>query len=118
MIDKSKIDGLLPDELEKIIIFLKEILGNKLTDKSTISKLAHREKQNHNCPYCDSQVFVKNGLSKKGVQRYKCKDCNRSFCDTTNTVSNNSKLTFEIWINFLHNNLGFVTKFQRLNYSG
>ena len=101
MIDKSKIDGLLPDELEKIIIFLKEILGNKLTDKSTISKLAHREKQNHNCPYCDSQVFVKNGLSKKGVQRYKCKDCNRSFCDTTNMVSNNSKLTFEIWINFL-----------------
>lgn len=102
MIDENKINELLPDEIEKIINFLKKLLGNKLTDKSTISKLVHRETENHNCPYCNSQWIVKNGKSKKGTQRYKCKACNRNFCDTTNTISNNSKLTYDIWINFLH----------------
>lgn len=101
MIDESKLNDLLPDELEKIINFCNKILGKKLTDKDTISKLVHREKENHNCPYCISQNFVKNGLSKKGTQRYKCKECNCSFCDTTNTISNNSKLTYEVWISFL-----------------
>ncbi|WP_444876536.1 transposase-like zinc-binding domain-containing protein, partial [Bacteroides heparinolyticus] len=28
-----------------------------------------------NCPKCKSELKVKNGVI-KGVQRYKCKDCN------------------------------------------
>lgn len=30
------------------------------------------------CPKCSNRNIIKNGFS-KGVQRYKCKDCNRSF---------------------------------------
>lgn len=94
------INNILPDEIEKFIEFLKTILGNKISNKSTISKLVHRENSNHHCPFCESNNIVKNGHSKNGKQRYKCKDCLHRFCDTTNTMSNNSKLTYELWLEF------------------
>ncbi len=33
------------------------------------------------CPYCSSLLTVKNGHDSKGVQRYKCNDCHRRFCE-------------------------------------
>lgn len=33
------------------------------------------------CIYCSSSNFVRNGHDEKGVQRYKCKDCKRRFCE-------------------------------------
>jgi len=34
-----------------------------------------------NCIYCSSPLTVKNGHDEKGVQRYKCNDCDRRFCE-------------------------------------
>jgi len=34
-----------------------------------------------NCIYCDSLLTVKNGYDKKGVQRYKCNECKKRFCE-------------------------------------
>ena len=31
------------------------------------------------CPYCQSEDLVKHGHSESGLQRYRCKDCRRSF---------------------------------------
>src|SRR3989344_3233619 len=33
------------------------------------------------CIYCSSSYIVLNGHDKKGVQRYKCNDCHRRFCE-------------------------------------
>ena len=33
------------------------------------------------CIYCNSFLTIKNGYDKKGVQRYKCNDCKRRFCE-------------------------------------
>ncbi|HDK41770.1 MAG TPA: IS1/IS6 family transposase [Candidatus Pacearchaeota archaeon] len=33
------------------------------------------------CIYCNSLLTVKNGYSEKGVQRYKCNDCKKRFCE-------------------------------------
>lgn len=33
------------------------------------------------CTYCSSSNFVQNGHDKKGVQRFKCNDCHRRFCE-------------------------------------
>ena len=33
------------------------------------------------CLYCSSSNFVRNGRDSKGVQRYKCNDCKRRFCE-------------------------------------
>jgi len=34
-----------------------------------------------NCTYCSSFNIVRNGHDKKGVQRFKCNDCYRRFCE-------------------------------------
>jgi len=34
-----------------------------------------------NCIHCSSSSFIRNGYSGKGVQRYKCNDCKRRFCE-------------------------------------
>lgn len=33
------------------------------------------------CPYCSSLLSVKNRHDSKGVQRYKCKQCEKRFCE-------------------------------------
>ena len=100
MIKEIAVNDLLPDEIEETIKFLENILGIKEKEKSTLSKLVNREIGKLCCPFCKSINIVKNGHSKKGVQRYKCKKCLHRFCDTTNTLSNNSKLTYNIWLEF------------------
>lgn len=34
-----------------------------------------------NCIYCNSFLTIKNGYDKKGVQRYKCNECKKRFCE-------------------------------------
>jgi transposase-like protein len=34
-----------------------------------------------NCIHCNSSLTVRNGFSEKGVQRFKCNECNRRFCE-------------------------------------
>jgi transposase-like protein len=36
------------------------------------------------CPHCNSFKYTKNGIC-RGVQRYRCKDCSRTFNAATNT---------------------------------
>lgn len=44
------------------------------------------------CPFCDSGHIQKNGKY-KDVQRYKCLDCTRYFCDRSNTIFSSTKLS-------------------------
>jgi transposase-like protein len=44
-----------------------------------------RFKEGFECPHCASEHVVRFGKY-KGRQRYRCKYCNKTFTDTTNTV--------------------------------
>ena len=55
---------------------------------------------NSNCPICNSQIIVKNG-KENYVQRYRCKDCGKSFTLFTNTVLEKTKWHWDIWIKVL-----------------
>lgn len=48
------------------------------------------------CPHCGSFAVVKNG-HKRNKQAYLCKECNRSFVETTNTVFENSHSSESVW---------------------
>ena len=52
------------------------------------------------CPVCGSIKIIKNG-TKNGRQRYKCKDCARTFGDTIGTVAFRSKLPIAKWIELI-----------------
>ena len=94
MIDKTLFENMLPDELQTFMDFLKSILTDISSKSSTTTKLANRQKVNHCCPYCFSSYIVKDGHSKSGVQRYRCKDCKKRFNDATDTLCSNSKLSY------------------------
>ena len=52
------------------------------------------------CPHCGSVKVVKYG-TRKGRQRYLCKDCKKTFGDTNGTVAFHSKLSIAKWIEFI-----------------
>ncbi|WP_090011157.1 hypothetical protein [Clostridium sp. DSM 8431] len=59
-----------------------------------------RRKLIKECPHCKSTQFIKYG-NYKGIQRYKCKCCKRTFSLTTNSVWYYSKKKVDAWTNFI-----------------
>lgn len=53
------------------------------------------------CPHCNSTSFKKNGTKNK-AQRYLCKDCNKTFTDTNNTILFSGKKDIEVWKKYIH----------------
>lgn len=53
------------------------------------------------CPYCSSVSFIKRGHYGDGIQRYSCKDCQRSFSPLTNTIFEDKKIPISEWIEYL-----------------
>ena len=47
----------------------------------------------YNCPHCSSERIVKNG-NVRGIQRFKCKDCGRTFSYTTNRSASSTTQRF------------------------
>ena len=96
-------------ELFKIIKSLskqeKEELIAYLSNDGKSESVNHRNgfnsiKQTVFCPHCSSTRFVKNGL-RNSIQRFICKDCNKSFTGRTNTITEHSQKSFETWSKFL-----------------
>ena len=48
------------------------------------------------CPHCGSESIVKNG-HKGGVQRFKCKECGKTFTYSNNTILFSSKKDLDTW---------------------
>lgn len=53
-----------------------------------------------NCPNCSGNKYIKYG-SYKGIQRYKCKECGKTFSKTTNSLWSYSKKEPIKWIKFV-----------------
>ena len=49
------------------------------------------------CPHCGSIHFKKNGKDSKGVQRYRCNECGKTFTNTTGTIFYHSRIPDYIW---------------------
>lgn len=103
--------------------FFKEILADidKLTDEQISQLMAALEvkkagsqitkdsiKEDNGtplaCPHCGSISIKKHGKA-DGRQRYRCKDCNKTFCETSQTLMYHSRLTPAQWKGLL---LGMV----------
>lgn len=59
-----------------------------------------RRKSINECPHCKSKKFIKYGKY-SGIQRYKCKECKRTFSLTTDSVWYYSKKKVDAWTNFI-----------------
>lgn len=55
-----------------------------ITDSYNTSKIEAQLPMAVSCPHCESTNFIRDGKN-KGLQRYKCKNCQKTFKDSTNT---------------------------------
>lgn len=55
----------------------------------------------HYCKRCGSNNYIKFGKTRNGINRYYCKDCNRTFTIITNTIFDNHKIAITEWVEFL-----------------
>jgi len=95
------LENLCPDDFELIINY---ILNNKLMlfqSTNSIKKIVLRDNPVECCSHCGSSSFVKNGKTKKKVQKYLCKDCGKTFCATTNKTPSYSKRYYRQWHDFI-----------------
>jgi transposase-like protein len=67
---------------------IEEILGALNFEKSS-------------CPHCGSRNFVKHGRTSLGRQRYRCRECRKTFSETTGTPFMYSKKALKTWAGYL-----------------
>ena len=53
------------------------------------------------CVHCKSHKIICYGHSKKGRQRYLCKDCNKTFTIVSKSFFRNSRISYETWLKLL-----------------
>lgn len=90
------------DNLDKLTDDQKEELFKRLSDQGYEKNRNLKEQglvvgnkgKVIGCPHCGSATVVKHG-SKDGKQRYRCKDCKKTFIETTDTFFHRSRL--EVW---------------------
>ena len=94
-----------------ITIKFKPSLTNELVIRTIRDLLYGKSLEKIRCPYCGSRDVIKYGKVEREytINRYKCKNCGRTFSDLTGTPFESSKLnTVEIFlICFLYFKLGF-----------
>jgi len=85
----------------------KAVLTINITDNEVIQHLREyrfgKNLENLHCIYCGSKNVIKYGW-RGPTRRYKCKDCGKTFTDTTGTIFENSKVKPSTWllIAYLH----------------
>lgn len=52
------------------------------------------------CPFCSSLLFIKDGFTRNGVQRYRCKNCKKGFNILTGTLLENHKIPITEFIEY------------------
>ena len=77
-------------ELKKLQLHIEDLLKKDL----------YKDKKVECCPACGSHEYIKYG-SYKGIQRYKCKECLRTFSKSTNSLWSYSKHNASKWVEFL-----------------
>ena len=53
------------------------------------------------CPLCGCTHIVRHGHRKDGTQRYLCRDCNKTFVATTNTIAFYTKKDLSVWEKYI-----------------
>lgn len=107
---------LLPDELNDLILKLKDVLCIVENKKNTNSRVISSISKIKVCPACSSNHVVKNGHDKNKVQCYLCKSCGRKFSASSNSLVYHSKLTYNKLLTFFEcfNNKATIRKTANL----
>lgn len=78
---------------------LKHYVDAQISKDQITQIFAEHEDQVHQCPHCQNEHFSLWGYTRQGRQRYRCKNCFRTFSTTTGTSLYRLKLA-DKWLNY------------------
>lgn len=88
------------EKREILSLLSRSLIQGELTDDFNREELTEKRfSHDKKCPHCDSAIIVKNG-NHNGRQRFLCKDCHKTFGETTNSVLHSTKKDVAEWIKF------------------
>jgi len=100
---KQMFKSLSADEQQSFLDSLKnepkDIKGFESLKHAVIKRNPNPLPDRCNCPHCQGTDIVKNG-NRRGVQRFMCKECKRTFTYSTNTIVYKSSKSIEVWKKF------------------
>ncbi|MCF0115313.1 MAG: IS1595 family transposase [Erysipelotrichaceae bacterium] len=70
-------------------------------DFRTLEELLSDTRQDLKCPLCSSNKVIGHGKDKNGTQRYKCKECGKTFNIAKNSLFFSTKINMFAWFAFL-----------------
>lgn len=74
--------------------YLREAIGDVIGEPQTKIKPQR-------CPFCGAQSIIKRGKDHQGRQRFRCKECEKSFTAASSSVFKSSKVPIETWSAFI-----------------
>ena len=102
------ISNLSPEERKQLLSQLgKQVEVDNITNptQSTNTKPKNTPKSADSkvycCPLCGSASYKKHGTTSSGMQRYICKDCEKTFSENYGDSLRYSHLTQDQWLNIL-----------------
>lgn len=97
----EQLNSLSDAEKHEIIAILnRSLIGQELSEDFNREELTDKRfSHDRKCPHCVSANIVKNG-NHNGRQRFLCKDCHKTFGETTNTVLHSTKKDIGQWVKF------------------
>jgi transposase-like protein len=97
----QEIQKLSDSDKRRVVNQLQTMLSPLTQSKSIVNEANEtKAKTGFHCVYCGFDHVRRNGHSKEGRQRYYCKDCNKSFCDTTATPLFHCRKS-DRWLDFI-----------------
>jgi transposase-like protein len=82
----KEIQKLNESDRRHLVTRFQSLLSPQTQTKSIVLEANEiKAKDGFHCVYCGFTNVTRNGHSKEGRQRYYCKDCHKSFCDTSAT---------------------------------
>lgn len=97
----TDIDKLSDEQVNQLMVALEVKRAGGQTTKDSIKE---NDEIPLACPHCGSISLKRHGKA-GGRQRYRCKDCCKTFCETSQTLMHHSRLSPDQWKGLL---LGMV----------
>jgi transposase-like protein len=94
---------LCADEIQTLQEYVGRLEQERCGSKDAIHGILRRERMSRAlvCPKCGSIHFVKNGKTRQARQKYRCMDCQKSFSDTTDSITHSTKKSYRVWARYI-----------------
>ena len=92
----------MPSPIEKLAeSTFHEWYDEKHRTRSTDEVQFLNELKRSHCPRCNSDRVTKDGKDRKGINRFRCKECGKRFGPLSGTLLDNSKIPISEWFEFI-----------------